>query len=45
MNDKFESIKQEILDGIDALASSKAVYDFKKQFLDSKTGKIGQLMK
>ena len=45
MNERLEVIKQEILDGAKQLASSKAVYEFKKKFLDSKTGKIGQLMK
>lgn len=45
MNERFVSIKQEILDGVEHLTSSKAVYEFKKQFMDSKTGKIGQLMK
>ncbi len=45
MNERFSSIRQEILDGVDQLASSRAVYEFKKQFLDSRTGKIGQLMK
>lgn len=45
MNDRLAGIRQEILDGIGQLSSSKAVYEFKKQFMDSKTGKIGQLMK
>ena len=45
MKERLERIKQEILDGIDSLSSSKAVYEFKKTFMDSKTGKIGQLMK
>ncbi len=42
---KLAAIKQEILDGADKLDNSKAVYEFKKSFLDSKKGKIGQLMK
>ncbi|MGN1084927.1 MAG: phenylalanine--tRNA ligase subunit alpha, partial [Lachnospiraceae bacterium] len=31
--------------GSEALKSSKEVYEFKKSFLDGKTGKIGLLMK
>lgn len=38
-------IKQEITDGFSSLQSSKAVYEFKKLFMDSKAGKIGALMK
>lgn len=45
MNEALESIKQKILDGEKQLTDSKAVYEFKKSFLDSKVGKIGQLMK
>ncbi len=45
MNDRLSGIKQEILDGIDQLHNSKAAYEFRKQFMDNKTGKIGQLMK
>ena len=45
MNEALESIKQSILDGEKQLTESKSVYEFKKSFLDSKTGKIGQLMK
>lgn len=45
LNEKLASIKQEILDGVNQLENSRAVYDFKKSFLDSKKGKIGQLMK
>ena len=45
MNERFGEIKQEIINGINELSSSKAVYEFKKQFLDSKAGKIGLLMK
>lgn len=45
MNEALESIKQKILDGEKELTNSKAVYDFKKSFLDSKVGQIGQLMK
>ena len=45
LSEKLSAIKREILDGMEALESSKAVYEFKKTFLDSKNGKIGQLMK
>ena len=45
LNEKLNSIKQEILSGMETLESSKAVYEFKKTFMDSKTGKIGKLMK
>ena len=45
MTERLASIKEEIQKGIENLTSSKEVYEFKKQFLDSKTGKIGQLMK
>ena len=42
---QLDAIKEEILVGMESLDSSRAVYEFKKSFLDSKTGKIGQLMK
>lgn len=46
MNDRLAGIRQEILDGIEKHASSRAeAFELRKQFLDSKTGKIGQLMK
>ena len=45
LSENLAVIKQEILDGVSSLDSSKAVYEFKKTFLDSKKGKIGQLMK
>ncbi len=45
LREQLAVIKQEILDGMNALDNSKAVYEFKKTYLDSKTGKIGQLMK
>ena len=46
MNDRLASIKQEILEGIEKSATSRATaFELRKQFLDSKTGKIGQLMK
>lgn len=46
MSDKFAGIRQEILDGISSRASSRAAaFELRKQFLDSKTGQISQLMK
>ena len=45
LNEKIAEIKQEIANGVEKLESSKAVYEFRKSFLDSKNGKIGQLMK
>ncbi len=45
MNANLEQIKQEIIAGAENLTSSKEVYEFKKKFLDGKTGKIGLLMK
>ena len=37
---KIAEIKQEIANGVEQLENSKAVYEFKKNFLDSKNGKI-----
>lgn len=46
MDERLLSIKQEILEGIEKNATSRATaFELRKQFLDSKTGKIGQLMK
>ena len=45
LTEKLDAIKQEIVSGMESLDSSKAVYEFRKSFLDSKNGKIGQLMK
>ena len=46
MKERFDSIKQEILAEIEKNATSRATaFEVRKQFLDSKTGKIGQLMK
>lgn len=46
MKERFDSIKQEILAEIEKNAISRATaFEVRKQFLDSKTGKIGQLMK
>jgi len=45
MNANLEQIKQEIIAGAEELNSSKEVYEFKKKFLDGKTGKIGLLMR
>lgn len=45
LSEIVDRIKLEIKNGVDKLEDSKAVYEFKKSFLDSKSGKIGQLMK
>ncbi|MDD5934711.1 MAG: phenylalanine--tRNA ligase subunit alpha [Clostridiales bacterium] len=45
LNDNMVAIKQEIMSSLEQLNSSKAVYEMKKKYLDSKTGKIGLLMK
>lgn len=46
MNERFTNIKQEILDSIEQHVESRAAaFELRKQFLDSKTGKISQLMK
>ena len=45
MNANLEQIKQEIIAGAENLGSAKEVYEFRKQYLDGKTGKIGLLMK
>ncbi|MCD8130363.1 MAG: phenylalanine--tRNA ligase subunit alpha [Lachnospiraceae bacterium] len=43
--ENIAAIRQKIQDGAEKLDNSKAVYEFKKSFLDSKAGEIGQLMK
>lgn len=46
MNERLAVIRQEIINGIEERANSRAAaFELRKQFLDSKTGKIGQLMK
>jgi len=46
MNDRFAGIRQEIMEGMERHAESRAAaFELRKQFLDSKTGKIGLLMK
>lgn len=45
MNERLESIKQEIIEGAKDLSNSKTAYEFRKKFTDSKNGKIGLLMK
>lgn len=45
LNAVMSEIKDEIIKGVEALENSKAVYEFKKNYLDSKSGKISQLMK
>lgn len=45
-DDRFAGIRQEILEGMEQRAESRAAaFELRKQFLDSKTGKIGQMMK
>ncbi len=46
MLEELAAIKQEILDGIEKSATSRSsAFELRKQYLDSKAGKIGQLMK
>ena len=46
MNERLTSIRQEITDGIEQHVSSRAAaFELRKQFLDSKAGKISLLMK
>lgn len=46
MSDRFASIRQEIMEGMEKRANTRAAaFELRKQFLDSKTGKISQLMK
>ena len=45
LNESIAAIKQEILNNAGALQNSKGLYEFKKDFLDSKKGKLSQLMK
>ena len=46
MNERLAVIRQEIMNGIEERATSRATaFELRKQFMDSKTGKIGQLMK
>ena len=45
LNEVIAAIKEEIRQGADALKTSKSVYEFKKNFLDNKQGRIGLLMK
>ena len=45
-SDRFAGIRQEILEGMEKRVESRAAaFELRKQFLDSKTGKIGQMMK
>lgn len=43
--ERLDAIRQEIAEGVKRLQNSKEAYELKKSFLDSKNGKIGQLMK
>ena len=45
MEEKIKAIRQEIEEKIESFDSSKALYEFRKSFLDNKEGKISLLMK
>ena len=45
LRDSINSIKDEIVNGVKEVRNSRALYEFKKTFLDSKAGKINALMK
>ena len=45
MQEKTKEIREEIEAQIDSFTSSKALYDFRKIYLDNKEGKIASLMK
>lgn len=45
LSDKLSLIKQEIADELVKINSSKGVYEYRKEIMDSKTGKIGSLMR
>jgi len=45
MKEKLQEIRREIESGIDTFDSSRALYEFRKTFLDNKEGKISLLMK
>ncbi len=45
MEEKIREIREEIEAKIDSFDSSKALYEFRKTFLDNKDGRIAQLMK
>ncbi len=45
LNERLAQIRQEIEEGAKELHSSKAAYEFKKRFMDGKTGAIGSLSK
>ncbi len=45
LRDRLEAIRDEIRQSVRGMDSSRAAYDLRKSFLDSKKGKIGQLMK
>ena len=45
LGEKLSAIRQEIKDELINITSSKSVYEYRKNIMDSKTGKIGSLMK
>ena len=42
---EIEAIRKEIIDGVKSKTAPEAFYEFRKSFLDSKSGRIGRLMK
>ncbi|MCR5508709.1 MAG: phenylalanine--tRNA ligase subunit alpha [Lachnospiraceae bacterium] len=45
LSEKLSAIKSEIRSELDRLGSSKSVFEYKKTIFDSKTGKVGSLMR
>ena len=45
MEEKIARIRREIEEKIASFDSSRALYDFRKSFLDNREGRISQLMK
>ena len=45
LSEKLAAIRAEIKSEIANIENSKAVYEYRKTIMDSKTGKIGSLMK
>ncbi len=45
LSEKLSAIRQEIKDELVNITSSKSVYEYRKIIMDSKSGKIGSLMK
>ena len=45
LTEKLAAIKQEVSEGLKALSNSKEAFEYRKGLMDSKTGKIGTLMR